>query len=467
MSTEESKKETTNSFKVFARAFRRFMVKLLDIREGTDIPETIDKIKEGIEVKSHTAWILIFSIFIASIGLNVSSTAVVIGAMLVSPLMGPILGIGLSVGTNDIDTLKSSLRNLGIMVGLSIVSSFLFFSIPIFQEATPEILARTKPDIRDVLIAISGGLALAVALSRRKELTNTIAGIAIATALMPPLCTAGYGLAVWNLQYFGGAMFLFTINALFIAIATFGIVKFLHFPVVRYLDSASRRRISQVVSVLSLIIIAGSIYQFILLFRVNTWNSNARKFVSDMQRETGVGIIKETPDYRKKTISLAILGERMDSQSREKWSNRMEEYGLKGTTLEIDQDNQASKLLDKIQTLENLYVTNQGYISAKEKTIEDKDKEIRELNRLVNYYKNQQIPFLQVAREAKINNPELDQITFARKITSSFDNQVDTLAVFQVKWNDSIRINKSERDERLKEWLKARLNIDSLIIEEL
>ena len=467
MSTEESKKETTNSFKVFARAFRRFMVKLLDIREGTDIPETIDKIKEGIEVKSHTAWILIFSIFIASIGLNVSSTAVVIGAMLVSPLMGPILGIGLSVGTNDIDTLKSSLRNLGIMVGLSIVSSFLFFSIPIFQEATPEILARTKPDIRDVLIAISGGLALAVALSRRKELTNTIAGIAIATALMPPLCTAGYGLAVWNLQYFGGAMFLFTINALFIAIATFGIVKFLHFPVVRYLDSASRRRISQAVSIISLIIIAGSIYQFILLFRVNTWNSNARKFVSDMQRETGVGIIKETPDYRKKTISLAILGERMDSQSREKWSNRMEEYGLKGTTLKIDQDNQASKLLDKVQTLENLYVTNQGFITAKEKTIEDKDKEIRELNRLVNYYKSQQIPFLQVAREAKINNPELDQITFARKITSSFDNQVDTLAVFQVKWNDSIKINKSQRDQRLKEWLKARLNIDSLIIEEL
>ncbi|MDA8596557.1 DUF389 domain-containing protein, partial [Flavobacteriaceae bacterium] len=466
MSTEESKKETTNSFKVFARAFRRFMVKLLDIREGTDIPETIDKIKEGIEVKSHTAWILIFSIFIASIGLNVSSTAVVIGAMLVSPLMGPILGIGLSVGTNDIDTLKSSLRNLGIMVGLSIVSSFLFFSIPIFQEATPEILARTKPDIRDVLIAISGGLALAVALSRRKELTNTIAGIAIATALMPPLCTAGYGLAVWNLQYFGGAMFLFTINALFIAIATFGIVKFLHFPVVRYLDSASRRRISQVVSIISLIIIAGSIYQFILLFRVNTWNSNARKFVSDMQRETGVGIIKETPDYRTKTISLAILGERMDSQSREKWSNRMEEYGLKGTTLKIDQDNQASKLLDKVKTLENLYVTNQGFITAKEKTIEDKDKEIRELNRLVNYYKSQQIPFLQVAREAKINNPELNQITFARKITSSFDNQVDTLAVFQVKWNDSIRVNKSERDERLKEWLKARLNIDSLIIEE-
>jgi len=467
MSTEESKKETSNSFKAFTRAFRRFMVKLLDIREGTDIPETIDKIKEGIEVKSHTAWILIFSIFIASIGLNVSSTAVVIGAMLVSPLMGPILGIGLSVGTNDIDTLKSSLRNLGIMVGLSIVSSFLFFSIPIFQEATPEILARTKPDIRDVLIAISGGLALAVALSRRKELTNTIAGIAIATALMPPLCTAGYGLAVWNIQYFGGAMFLFTINALFIAIATFGIVKFLHFPVVRYLDSASRRRISQVVSIISLIIIAGSIYQFILLFRVNTWNSNARKFVSDMQRETGVGIIKETPDYRKKTISLAILGERMDSRSREKWSNRMEEYGLEGTTLKIDQDNQASKLLDKVQTLENLYVTNQGFIASKEKTIEDKDKEIQELNRLVNYYKSQQIPFLQVAREAKINNPELDQVTFARKITSSFDNQVDTLAVFQVKWNDSLNIDKVERDERLKQWLKARLNIDSLIIEDL
>ena len=190
--SEVKQENIKKEFKSFAISLKEFFFDLLDIREGTDKKVTIQKIKDGIHVKSHTAWILVFSIIIASIGLNISSPAVVIGAMLVSPLMGPILGIGLSIGINDIDTMKSSLINLGVMVGISVVTSFIFFSIPIFQELTPELLARTKPDVRDVLIAIAGGLTLIVALSRYKEMTNTIAGIAIATALMPPLCTAGY-----------------------------------------------------------------------------------------------------------------------------------------------------------------------------------------------------------------------------------------------------------------------------------
>lgn len=460
----EHKSILLGAIRDFFTGLKNFLVELLDLRDGTDIPETIDKIKDGIQVKSHTAWILIFSIFIASIGLNVSSTAVVIGAMLISPLMGPILGVGLSVGTNDIDTLRLSLKNLGIMVGLSIVSSFLFFSIPLFQEETPEILARTKPDIRDVLIAISGGLALIVALSRRKELTNTIAGIAIATALMPPLCTAGYGLAVWNLEYFGGAMFLFTINALFIAIATFGVVKFLNFPVVRYLNSNSRKRISQVVSFISVIIIAGSVYQFYELFQENQFKANAEKFIKALQKDTGVGIIKEDITYKNKQISLAILGKNLDGNEREKWNNRLIEYGIPGTTLKIDQDNQASKLLDKIQTLENLYTRNQTYLSLKEESIKDKETKINQLTDLVDYYKSQQIPFIQVSKEAKINNPGLSRIAFARKISSNFDGAIDTIPYFQVQWKDSIQ-NIPQKEIRLQAWLKTRLNLDTLVIE--
>ncbi|MGB0838230.1 MAG: DUF389 domain-containing protein [Flavobacteriaceae bacterium] len=460
----EHKSILLGAIRDFFTGLKNFLVELLDLRDGTDIPETIDKIKDGIQVKSHTAWILIFSIFIASIGLNVSSTAVVIGAMLISPLMGPILGVGLSVGTNDIDTLRLSLKNLGTMVGLSIVSSFLFFSIPLFQEETPEILARTKPDIRDVLIAISGGLALIVALSRRKELTNTIAGIAIATALMPPLCTAGYGLAVWNLEYFGGAMFLFTINALFIAIATFGVVKFLNFPVVRYLNSNSRKRISQVVSFISVIIIAGSVYQFYVLFEENQFKASAEKFVEALQKDTGVGIIKKDITYKDKQINLAILGKNLDGNEREKWNNRLEEYGIPGATLKIDQDNQASKLLDKIQTLENLYTRNQTYLSLKEESIKDKETKISQLTNLVDYYKSQQIPFLQVSKEAKINNPGLSQIAFARKISSNFDGVIDTIPYFQVQWKDSIQ-NVPQKELRLQAWLKTRLNLDTLVIE--
>jgi len=170
-----------------------FFKKLTSIEAETDKTGTIQEIKANISMQGHTAWILVFSILIASIGLNVSSTAVVIGAMLISPLMGPILGIGMSIGINDVDMLRRSLLNLGVMVVLSLLTSTLFFSIPLFDEATPEILARTQPDVRDVLIALSGGLALIIAISRPSPQTNTVAGVAIATALMPPLCTAGYG----------------------------------------------------------------------------------------------------------------------------------------------------------------------------------------------------------------------------------------------------------------------------------
>ena len=184
---KEQQDEVQKEFKGFFQSLKEYLPKLLTIRMGTDKEATAERIREGISIKGQTAWILVFSILIASIGLNVSSTAVVIGAMLISPLMGPILGIGFSIAVNDVDTLKGSLINFAAMVTLSILTSFLFFSIPIFKEATPELLARTKPDVRDVLIALSGGLALIVAISRPKPQFNTVAGVAIATALMPPL----------------------------------------------------------------------------------------------------------------------------------------------------------------------------------------------------------------------------------------------------------------------------------------
>ncbi|MDH5412991.1 MAG: DUF389 domain-containing protein, partial [Flavobacteriaceae bacterium] len=175
---EEAKKEVTGLF----GGIMGFLVELLNIKRETNKEGTLEDIKSTISMKGHTAWILVFSITICSIGLNANSTAVVIGAMLISPLMGPILGVGLSIGINDIDTLRRSMINLGVMVGLSLLTSFLFFSIPLFQEATTEILARTRPDVRDVFIAVAGGLALIVAISRPSTQTNTVAGVAIATA---------------------------------------------------------------------------------------------------------------------------------------------------------------------------------------------------------------------------------------------------------------------------------------------
>jgi len=456
------KEDLKKGYDDFSNSIKTFLIELLDIREGTDRKETIQKIKDGIPVKNHTAWILIFSILIASIGLNTSSTAVVIGAMLISPLMGPILGVGLSIGINDIDTLKRSLINLGVMIGLSLLSSFIFFSIPLFQEATPELLARTQPDVRDVLIAIAGGLALIIALSRHKEMTNTIAGIAIATALMPPLCTAGYGLATWQLNFFGGAMFLFTINAIFIALSTFVIVKFLKFPMVRYINSVKRKRVAQFASLLALVILGFSIYLFYGLFLKNQFKQNAQKFITVIKEKTGAGIIDNDISYSTRTIKLVVLGKNIESNELAIWREKLPEYGLKNTFLEIQQDDETSKLLSEINTIKSSYVKNQELIATKEEIILEKDSKIRTLSERLNKLKKQQIPFIKISQEAKINYDGLKEISFSNLIKTNFE-RIDTLPVFHLQWYDSIQ-NTNTQEDQLKRWLKTRLELDTIQI---
>lgn len=462
--TEIEKENVKKEFQSFAESVKEFLVNLLDIREGTDKKETIQKIKDGIPVKSHTAWILVFSIVIASIGLNVSSTAVVIGAMLISPLMGPILGVGLSIGINDIDTLKRSLINLGVMVALAVITSFLFFSIPIFQEPTPELLARTKPDVRDVLIAIAGGIALIVAISRRKEITNAIAGIAIATALMPPLCTAGFGLAIGEFSYFGGAIFLFIINTVFIALSTFVIVKFLRFPMVKYINSARRKRVAQIATFVALIIFSFSIFQFYKLFVENEHLRNGKNFIKALAQDTGAGIIDDDINFSEKRIDIVILGKNLSSAEKEKWEGKLSEYGLEGTSLNIKQDENDLQLMDKVKSIEDLYVKNQKLIASKEESLLEKDRKIQELSDALSKLNNEQIPFIQVSREARINYAGLKSIGFSKTIITNFQTY-DTIPMVSVVWQDSI-MNRNQLNLRLKTWLQTRLNLDTLVIKE-
>ena len=197
-------------------AIKSFLREYLDLRKDKDNElETIDSIRKGVEFKGANLWILIFAIFMASLGLNVNSTAVIIGAMLISPLMGPIMGVGLSVGMNDFELMKRSLKSFLITTAFSVTTATVYFLFTPIAEAQSELLARTSPTIYDVFIALFGGLAGVVALST-KEKGNVIPGVAIATALMPPLCTAGYGLASGNLIYFLGAFYLYFINSVFI-----------------------------------------------------------------------------------------------------------------------------------------------------------------------------------------------------------------------------------------------------------
>ena len=366
--TADTSENTPQDFGSIWSNFKQFLTKLLDIRHDTDKSGTIEDVKNNISMQGHTAWVLVFSILIASIGLNTSSTAVVIGAMLISPLMGPILGVGLSIGINDIDTLRRSFVNLGVMIGLSLITSFLFFKIPIFQELTPELKARTAPDVRDVFIAISGGLALIVAISRRSKQTNTIAGVAIATALMPPLCTAGYGLAIWNLEYFFGAMFLFTINTIFIALATFLIVKFLRFPMVKYINSAKRKRIARLASFVALIIFGFSVFQFYQLFQRDQFTQKAHNFINDMKDE-GISIIDEEDkniNYDKNSIKLVLYGKTLNKEELKQWENKLVDYGLPTTKLNIQQGADDSDLRAEVQSLTDLYARNQEIISSRD-----------------------------------------------------------------------------------------------------
>lgn len=456
--------ETNNDFRTVWAIIKQFLFEILSIRADTDQKGTIEDIKENISMKGHTAWVLVFSILIASIGLNVSSTAVVIGAMLISPLMGPILGVGVSIGINDIDTLRRSLINLGVMVGLSLSTSFIFFLIPIFRNETPEILARTAPDVRDVFIAIAGGLALIIALSRRSKQTNTIAGVAIATALMPPLCTAGYGLATWNLAYFGGAMFLFTINTIFIALAAFVIVKFLKFPVVKYLNSTKRRRIAQTASTVAIIVFAASIYMFFNLFKQNQFKQAARQLIKDLKSD-GISIIDERDkniDYNHKKVTIFIYGNKLNKEERDKWKAKLPKYGLAGTKLIFQQGIDDSDIRNKVKNLTDLYALNQEIISSRDESIKEKEDKIKLLETEISKYYKEQIPFTQVSKEAQVLFNGLAQIGYAKFVTTNFKTS-DTLSVFDTKWHDSIP-NTNLQEIQLKKWLKTRLKLDTLVV---
>lgn len=461
---EQIGKETQEHAKNFLERAKQFMIELLDIRHDTNEEGTIQNIRDGISMQGHTAWILIFSILIASIGLNANSAAVVIGAMLISPLMGPILGVGAAIGINDIVMLRRSVTNLGVMVGLSVLTSFIFFSIPLFQDSTSEILARTRPDIRDVLIALSGGLALIIAITRPSAQTNTVAGVAIATALMPPLCTAGYGLASGQIKYFFGAIFLFTINGVFIALATFMIVKYLRFRMVKYVNSKRRKRTMRIASAIAFVIIAGSIFSFYNLVLENNFKRKAHNFIVQLKDE-GVVILGDDAkniSYENRRITLPILG-KVSDERRAEWEQAIADWGLKDVALVVQQEDN-SELEKQVSSLQELYSNNNKLLNLKEETIREKEDKIRLLEtELEAFYKNR-IAFKDISEEAAINYENLQSIGFYEKINTNFES-MDTTTVFEVQWKDSISSDQIDKDAaRLNQWLKKRLELDKLSV---
>jgi uncharacterized hydrophobic protein (TIGR00271 family) len=474
--TEESKQNIQKEAKGLLGSLKKFLIELFDFREDTDHEATIEAIKVDIPFKGATAWILIFAVFVASIGLNADSTAVVIGAMLISPLMGPILGIGMSFALNDIDTFKKSLMNLGTMIGLSLLASFLFFYFFPLSEDNSELLGRVSPDIRDVLIAFFGGLALMVARTKKGTVASVIFGVAIATALMPPLCTAGYGLAIGNFTYFFGAMYLFTINAIFIALATFLVLKLLGFPMYKYANSTKRKRYSTIATFVGLAVMIPAIFTFITVFQKNQVKIEVTDFIKkEIKTIQGFQLIDDTYSYEDKEIYLNFFNEVSDVEENilnNQLANNINYTKIKEFKIIIKgSDTKSFELIttaykekrEELQESKNIIAGLQKQLTGLQETIVSLNNRIEQdaLN------KNKKvIAFSSIAKDAKIRYIDIEEIGYASVLFSKDFIKIDTIPVATIKWNlklpDSII---SSKERALRSWLQKEMKLDTLFIE--
>ncbi len=468
---EEVSESVKRDAKGLFASINKFLRELLNIRIDTDKDQTIEDIKNDIPFKGHTAWILVFSVFVASIGLNVSSTAVVIGAMLISPLMGPIVGVGLSIAINDIDTLKRSLVNLGVMVGLSVLAATLYFWLSPLTELTPELESRTAPTILDVLVAIFGGLALIVAKSKKGTMPNAIAGVAIATALMPPLCTVGYGIAEGGPKYALGALYLFSINAIFIALATFIVAKLLRFPMLRYANSAKRKRTAQLASLLAIMVmIPASRTFYVTLLESNAEHDYKLFLENDINSNENLYLRKDFYNYNDKTIKLYFDGEIPDVVVSD-LKNEIKKYdALSNFELAINGNkarglDQVSKAYDRsIVELNRIEKENDKLLDEIEDLkiqIAGLETSLREANKVVPV---EILPYFNISKDAKIRFPDLETLGYGEVLQSNF-LKMDTIQVIFPKWKFQVSDSlEAVRAKALREWITKELKADTLYI---
>ena len=373
----------------------RFFVKVKSLlKEYFDLkPElddekiSIDAVMDGVSFKGSNIIILIIAIFIASLGLNTNSAAVIIGAMLISPLMGPIIGMGFGAGTYDFELIKRSFRNLAIAAMFSVIASTIYFLGSPLSEGRSELLARTSPTIYDVLIGFFGGLAGIVALACKKK-GNVIPGVAIATALMPPLCTAGYGLATWQLQYFFGAFYLFLINSIFIGFATIVGVKFLGFKERPFVDVTVKNKVRRYITIIIIATALPSIWLTFNMVRDSYFISNANTFINNEFVFPNTQVLKKDAGVKdgRKYINVTLIGEKLNTDSLHvAMMKKLDENNwLRGAQLSIQQgvSIDGSNPLDskEITTsmFNKIYADNQSKIASQELQIDSLKLKIQE-----------------------------------------------------------------------------------------
>lgn len=417
--------------------------------------KTIEQISSGVTFHGANLWVLVFAVFIASLGLNVNSTAVIIGAMLISPLMGPIVGMGLGIGISDLALLKRSIKNYLVATGISVLTATLYFLITPLTEAQSELLARTSPTLYDVLIALCGGAAGILALSTRGS-GNVIPGVAIATALMPPLCTAGYGLAMGEPSFFFGAFYLYFINTVFITLTTFVGVRMLRFKQKQFIDAARMVTVKRYIIGIVVLTMLPAAYMTVQIIRQSVLENNSNRFVRNELAFKGTQIISQQFDTKHKTLNIVAVGKIISKEEIAKAEKMLESYNLEDYKLHIIQGLQSDSLLLANQQ----YSYSSGNTQASQQKLIEQVAQLGELEQQLNAYQQYATLTKEVHTELKAVCPSAKSISISRVTEAKTDTAASQEYVMAVV--NCPRALSSPDRQRLQEWLKVRTKVDSL-----
>lgn len=441
--------------------FRKFLKEYLDLhRSKEDEQVTVEYIRNGVEFKGTNLWILIFATVIASLGLNVNSTAVIIGAMLISPLMGPTMGIGLSIGLNDFELMKRSLKSYAVATLFSVVTATLYFLFTPLDEVQSELLARTSPTIYDVFIALMGGLAGIVALAT-KEKGNVIPGVAIATALMPPLCTAGFGLATGNLLYFLGAFYLYFINSVFISLATYIGVRVMRFERKQFVDKERERMVKRYIVWITIATMCPAVYLTYNIVRETLYQTSANRFITQELQFPDSQILNREISYDKHEIRVVLVGKEIPENQIAEARNRLEEYNLDNTKLVVFQGIGNDHALD-ISNIKSMVM--EDFYRNSEKQLSDQRAELDSLRRALDSFSGSQVD-MRMGKEMKVLFPMVRTISISKSLQLAVDSaRMDTVTFAIIGCGHAP--SKQERDKMFS-WLKARTGAEKvhLIVE--
>ena len=445
----EEHKNTGRGMEILTNA-KNYIKEFFDLRKSKENEElTVESIRNGVVFKGTNLWVLIFAIFIASLGLNVNSTAVIIGAMLISPLMGPIMGFGLSVGISDFELLKQSFKSYLLTTLISVITSTLYFSLTPLNEVQSELLARTSPTIYDVLIALFGGLAGIIAVST-KEKGNVIPGAAIATALMPPLCTAGFGLATGNIFYFLGAFYLYFINSVFISLATYLGVRLMSFKRKAFVDKKREKQVRRYIVAVVLVTMCPVFYLTYGIMKSTFFEASANSFIAKELDFQNTQVISRDISYDENEIRVVLVGEEISQHEIDRVHNALKHYKLEETKLTIVQGMNSDNLdmgMLKAQVMEDFYKNS-------EERLQEQREEILRLRQELRAYSTFSDLSRQIVPEFRVLYPQVERVSLSQMVSHTVDSmQTDTITVVLM----SLKGEMEPQDmTRMQEWLKTR-----------